>query len=101
MSDLDEVRADIKATKDKINKAEVEGRYEYATELARGLTELRKKENLLRQPSAGKFTFQSHFSPAINFKYLFFILFDMLSPFISCCDLVPVIFEWLPLGILI
>jgi hypothetical protein len=28
---------------------------------------------------AGKFTFKSHFSPAINFKYLFYILLNMLS----------------------
>jgi hypothetical protein len=47
---------------------------------------------LTSQPPARKFTFQSHFSPAINFKYLFFILFDMLSPFISCYNPVPVIF---------
>jgi hypothetical protein len=31
--------------------------------------------------SAGKFTFQSHFSPAIKFEYIYYILFDMLSLF--------------------
>jgi hypothetical protein len=30
---------------------------------------------------AGKFTFQSHFSPAIKFEYIYNILFDMLSLF--------------------
>jgi hypothetical protein len=41
---------------------------------------------------AGKFTFQSHFSPAIKFEYIYYILFDMLSLFISCYNPVPVIF---------
>jgi hypothetical protein len=32
---------------------------------------------------AGKFDFKSHFSPAIKLEYLYYILFDMLSLFIS------------------
>jgi hypothetical protein len=65
------------------------GLYEYYNGCQHALekAELYNKFLLSKQTApAGKFTFQSHFSPAIKYEYIYNILFDMLSIFISCCN---------------